>query len=50
MEITTDLLEECSEILIRIIKKKLPIWDEQIKLTFKSIEDYVNKKGSDDYW
>jgi|TARA_B110000881_G_scaffold140494_1_gene123859 hypothetical protein len=31
-------------------EKKLPIWDEQIKLTFKSIEDYVYKKGSDDYW
>ncbi|WP_087564521.1 DUF4468 domain-containing protein [Polaribacter sp. SA4-10] len=28
----------------------LPIWNEQIKLTFKSIEDYVNKKSSDDDW
>tara|TARA_R110002153_G_scaffold28318_1_gene87544 strand:- start:33 stop:656 length:624 start_codon:yes stop_codon:yes gene_type:complete len=30
--------------------KNLPNWNEEIKLTFQSIEDFVNKKGSDDDW
>jgi len=30
--------------------KNLPTWNDEIKLMYKSIEDYVNKKGSDDDW
>jgi hypothetical protein len=30
--------------------KNLPTWNEEIKLTFQSIEDFVNKKSSDEDW